>query len=346
MFNIKQITAAMVIATTFLYSTISTAATKECAKDQYLVGTTCTKCPANATCNGKKATCKTGYQGEISSGKTTCHCLDGEYFLKDKKTCKKHPANGTANGKTAKCNTSFQTETSANGTVTCSCKASQYIANGVCKNKPANGTADGKTAKCNKTFEKSVDGATGEVTCSCKAGYIIKDGKCVQPCTANQYRLADKTCYNCPANATCNGEKAVCNKDYITRTASNGSGKISCGCEKGEYVVGNTCKACPKANVENCNGGVNPKCKETFNLVKNPDGTKKCVCKDNEYIAKGKCVACPTYGNCNGTSVISCEGGRKRITDSKDKVVCGCGEGQYHNGTACTSCPKECTAKK
>ena len=172
----KRLTMVAFVGAAFLCSTAVTSANAACSKDQYLVGKTCTACPKNATCNGTKAVCKSGFREKITSGKTSCVCPDDKYLVDGK--CTTCPTHATCNGKTATCAATFQAAINkSTGKTTCSCGTGYFAAkSNKCYKCPTNATCKSSAYTCNSGFTASVTNeATGEVACTCAAGKYIKD---------------------------------------------------------------------------------------------------------------------------------------------------------------------------
>ena len=128
--------------------------------DGYFCTGGCTKCPANAICNGGKTfTCKKNFANDGPSG---CKCADKDLLLTDD-GCVECPADSVCNG-----------------TAYFSCKSGFYNNNGKCIKCPANSDCDG-----NSTFK-------------CWAGYY-KEGVLCEKCPGNgtsKYNATAQTdCY-------------------------------------------------------------------------------------------------------------------------------------------------------
>ncbi len=95
---------------------------KKCAKNQYIAGTKCVDCPANATCDGKTAKCNAGYQDvaknihEAVCKKTGLVCKKNQYIAGAK--CVDCPANATCDGAKATCKKGLVASVK-NGKVSC-----------------------------------------------------------------------------------------------------------------------------------------------------------------------------------------------------------------------------------
>ena len=95
----------------------STFETVLCPGNSYLQDSVCKTCPADATCDGTKATCT-----------TSTNYLDGN------NVCKACPSGSTCDGRTA-------TE----------CDRTKHVVDNVCKTCPADATCDGTKATCTAT---------------------------------------------------------------------------------------------------------------------------------------------------------------------------------------------------
>ena len=122
------------------YGPESAPVSTDCAKNQYFVAKVgCVACPKLATCDGKTAKCKSGYDAntilQLSKGVIECvphgygnPCKSNQYLVG--KTCAACPANATCDGKTATCKKGFATD-KKNGKVACKkvvkrCKQSSH----------------------------------------------------------------------------------------------------------------------------------------------------------------------------------------------------------------------------
>jgi len=145
---------------------------KKCTVKQYLAGTLCRACPANATCDGVNAKCNSGYQ-EITKNPHTVICAAVGQVCTTKqyrvdKTCVACPKLGTCDGDNVKCPYGYTKD--KKGYVTCNpaptCKSNQYIVNNKCMTCPANATCNGKTATCKKGMVTT--NQNGKITCKAK----------------------------------------------------------------------------------------------------------------------------------------------------------------------------------
>ena len=217
----------------------------KCKENQYLLYDKCTACPADATCDGRTATCRAGFvQGADKISGVVCllnMCKANQYVANNK--CTACPANATCNGKTATCKTGYYNIVKGPGDVVIcekdplTCKTNQYVANNKCATCPANATCNGKTATCKTGYARVVK--DGVVSCALKS------------CKTNQY-IVGTTCVACPKGATCDGKNPKCPNGYTKDAKGYVICKTTATCKSSQYLVNKKCTACPK-NAK-CNG--------------------------------------------------------------------------------------------
>ena len=190
-----------------------------CTKNQYLVNSKCTACPANATCDGKTFTCKSGY----SKSENVCikdavnqSCKKTEYMSENK--CYPCPQNATCNGELlgVKCKQGYTDVYDGRfGKIICekaevTCTKKQYLVNDKCTACPVNATCNGKTATCKKGMVSTVK--NGKVSC------LVK--KCQQGShdSVAWIRNRYKNCANCRSESikagACSKNKKAHNHYY------------------------------------------------------------------------------------------------------------------------------------
>ena len=130
---------------------------KKCAKSQWLNGSKCADCPANASCDGKKFKCNKNFTQSGNKCVRTA-CDKGQWMNNNK--CTPCPTNAECkDGKTFKCNKNFTQ--SRNTCVPTKCGKNEWLNGSKCATCPANAECkDGKTFKCS-------------------ANYVQKDNACV-----------------------------------------------------------------------------------------------------------------------------------------------------------------------
>ncbi|MBP5344510.1 MAG: hypothetical protein J6Y85_05515 [Alphaproteobacteria bacterium] len=97
-----------------------------CTSSQYIVNNQCKACPANATCNGTNATCKSGYTQSTRNGVVTCTATGTSEFISVSEE-------------------SIDTDAP-------SCSNKQYLVGTVCTTCPTNATCDGTKFTCNSGY--------------------------------------------------------------------------------------------------------------------------------------------------------------------------------------------------
>ena len=257
------ITTALLVA--LAISTGGQAATVKCKTNEFKAVSTgqCTKCPANAKCDGTSSyVCNAGYMKENTikdGGIVKCiaipKCKKNQYLVSGK--CAKCPANATCNGEIAKCKPGYEggvdRTTGALRCIAQACTKTQYLVLGKCTSCPKNATCDGKTATCKPGYGAVTVSNTGELLCDPRS------------CAKNAY-LAGNVCKACPAHATCDGKTATCKPGYRD-VAKNIHGAVcESTCKTTEYLVGGRCVACPKGAT--CDGET-PKCSRGYTKDKN-----------------------------------------------------------------------------
>lgn len=294
-----------------------------CYPGEWLYGSGCQPCPANATCNnGQTYTCNSGYYtfgppgcepcpaNATCSGTGTVTCRSG-FYRSDYNKCSPCPANATCTSSSFTCNTGYKKE---DNSCVKSCDSS-------CKTCTDNGEC--ATCDSNKFLYMG--------SCSTCPDHAICNGTGNLKCETGYYNFGPPLCLSCPANATCSGTGTLtCHEGYYR------SNYASCtACSEG-------CKSC--TNSTSCTA-----CDSGRTLENG-----KCVCPKNT-IDMGRCYPCPSHGICDGTSTFTCKDGYYSFgypdcfacpvgaTCNKQTDSFTCNEGYYQtNYNECSRCPTGC----
>ena len=208
-----------------------------CVPGEWLYGSGCQPCPANATCNnGQTYTCNSGYYtfgppgcepcpaNATCSGTSTVTCRSG-YYRSDYNKCSPCPANATCTSSGFTCNTGYKKEGNScvkgcpdgcsvcDGSTCKKCESNKFLYSNICFD------CDTSTMICNG----------GALTC--KDGY---------------YKYGPPDCYACPENATCVSPGTLsCNEGYYQTNYAECS-RCPTGCKTCSYLSYNvaSCKTC------------------------------------------------------------------------------------------------------
>ena len=293
-----------------------------CYPGEWLYGSGCQPCPANATCNnGQTYTCNSGYYtfgppgcepcpaNATCSGTSTVTCKSG-YYRSAYNKCSPCPANATCPNGSIVCNNGYQLE---NSTCVKGCPDGCAVCNGSTCNK----------CESNKFLYSNICFDCDTSTMICNGGALT--------CKNGYYKYGPPDCYACPENATCISPGTLtCNKGYYQSSYNKCS-----PCSK-------NCTSCTSSgSCTACAGGY---------ILENG----KCVCPKNT-IDRGGCYACPVFGICDGTSTFTCKDGYYSFgyptcfacpvgaTCNKQTDSFTCNEGYYRSDiAACSRCPTGC----
>lgn len=266
-----------------------------CYPGEWLYGSGCQPCPANATCNnGQTYTCNSGYYtlgppgcepcpaNATCSGAGAVTCRSG-FYRSDYNKCSPCPANATCTSSSFTCNTGYKKE--GNSCVK-SCDSS-------CKTC----TDNGKCATCDSNKFLYMG------NCSTCPDHAICNGTDNLKCETGYYNFGPPLCLSCPANATCSGTGTLtCQEGYYRSNYAECSacseGCKSCSnstyctaCFDG-YILdasGQSCMLCPANAVCSTTGGWS--CISGYNKVGN-------ACVPQNVISCPARMTLSSSGNC------------------------------------------------
>lgn len=236
-----------------------------CTPGEWLYGSGCQPCPANATCNnGQMYSCNNGFYTfgpptcEPCPANATCSRSQGSnagyitcksgYYRSDYNKCSPCPANATCPNGYIVCNSGYQLEGSA-------CVKGCPEGCAVC---------DGSTCKkceSNRFLYSNICFACNTTTMICNGGDLT--------CKNGYYKYGPPDCYTCPENATCVSPGTfTCNKGYY-KSSYNKCSPCSAGCQSCSnstscsacfdgYILdasGQSCMLCPANAVCSTTGG-------------------------------------------------------------------------------------------
>lgn len=285
-----------------------------CVPGEWLYGSGCQPCPANATCNnGQTYTCNSEYYtfgppgcepcpaNATCSGFNNVTCKSG-YYRSDYNKCSPCPANATCPNGYIVCNNGYQLENSTcvkgcpdgcavcDGSTCVKCESDRFLYSNICFE------CDANTMIC--------DGGSLNGPPSCLA--CPENAICVSPgtlsCNEGYYQLSYNLCSPCPTGCKTCSSSTSCSACFDGYT-------LSCrkACPVDTIDLGYQCYPCPEHGT--CNGTANHTCEKGYYSFNTP-----------------LCLPCPVGATCN---------------EQTDSFTCN--EGYYQTNYAeCSRCPTGC----